>query len=138
MEKKSKKEPKYRRQKGEQGDRAFVELSGQRIYVGSYGSPESREKYHRQLAEWSANGRELPALCRGRTSTCWNNEPLHGTLGPAHQLMNNPGQGRPGWTFKAGEPDLRTVDAAANAIWALGHDTSLAEIVLVCGTKNPR
>jgi len=57
---KPKKEPKYRRQKGKHEDRAFVELSGQRIYLGQYGSPESREKYHRQLAEWNASGRELP------------------------------------------------------------------------------
>lgn len=56
-------QPEYRRQppaKGKQGARAFVWLNGQRCYLGEYGSPESYEKYHRLLAEWSANGRHLP------------------------------------------------------------------------------
>lgn len=33
---------------------AFVELGGRRIYLGKYGSPESKEKYHRILAERAA------------------------------------------------------------------------------------
>jgi integrase len=44
---------KYRRQKSGLADRAFVELDGQRHYLGRYGTPESRQRYLRLLAEWS-------------------------------------------------------------------------------------
>ena len=50
--------PKYRRQKSQTSDRAFVDLNGVRHYLGAYDSAESREKYHRLLAEWSANGQQ--------------------------------------------------------------------------------
>ncbi len=38
----------------------YVELDGQRKYLGRYELPETREKYHRLIAEWEANGRSLP------------------------------------------------------------------------------
>ena len=48
--------PKYRRQKRQNcADAAFVQLDGQRVYLGRYGSPESREAYRRTVAEWAAN-----------------------------------------------------------------------------------
>jgi len=43
--------PKYRKQKGRSHDRAFVDLSGQRIYLGEYDSPESKQEYHRVVIE---------------------------------------------------------------------------------------
>lgn len=45
--------PKYRRQrrKGSGRDRAFVQLDGERVYLGEYGTAESQEQYHRLLAE---------------------------------------------------------------------------------------
>ena len=46
--------PKYRRQKREGGDRAFVLLNGQRIYLGDYDSPESKQNYQRVLAQFNA------------------------------------------------------------------------------------
>ena len=54
-------DPKYRRLKRKRGwsDLAFVELSGRRVYLGEYGTSESRKRYHRLLAEWDANGRRL-------------------------------------------------------------------------------
>lgn len=52
--------PKYRRQKGKHGDRAFVELGGARCYLGAYGTPESRVAYGRAIAEWVANDGTLP------------------------------------------------------------------------------
>lgn len=54
------KDPTYRRLK-EKGrpDRAFVELNGRRIYLGKYGTEESKRKFFRVLAEWTANGRQL-------------------------------------------------------------------------------
>ena len=58
---KSDQTPKYRKQKTKTGDRAFVELGARRHYLGSFGSPESRQAFHRLLAEWSANGGSLPA-----------------------------------------------------------------------------
>lgn len=51
--------PKYRRQKSKPYDRAFVELNGQRIYLGRWDSPKSKEQYERLMADWLANGRQL-------------------------------------------------------------------------------
>ena len=39
---------------------ALVELNGRRIYLGKYGLPETEQRYHRTVAEWLANGRQLP------------------------------------------------------------------------------
>jgi integrase len=50
--------PKYCRHRG--SGQAVVALSGQDIYVGQYGSPASRAKYDRLIAEWIAAGRRLP------------------------------------------------------------------------------
>ncbi|MFP6583501.1 MAG: hypothetical protein VCD00_13240, partial [Candidatus Hydrogenedentota bacterium] len=49
--------PSYRRHKG--SGNAFVELGGKRIYLGRYDTPESRERYYRELAQWEANGHKL-------------------------------------------------------------------------------
>ncbi len=56
----SPKVPKYRRQSGTQGDRAFVVLNGHRHYLGLYDSTESRREYHRLVAEFLAGGGRLP------------------------------------------------------------------------------
>jgi integrase len=51
--------PTYRCQKQHNGTlRAFVELEGQRHYLGLYDDPASEQKYHRLIAEWLANGRQ--------------------------------------------------------------------------------
>ena len=53
--------PSYRRQVRADGtDLALVEIDGRRHYLGPYGTPESREKYHRLIAEWEASGRAAP------------------------------------------------------------------------------
>lgn len=39
----------------------FVEIDRRWVYLGSFGSPETTERYHRLMAEWVANGRRLPA-----------------------------------------------------------------------------
>ncbi len=46
--------------------RAFVLLNGSMRYVGKYGTSESKERYHKLLAEWVANGRKpvLPESVR--------------------------------------------------------------------------
>ena len=49
--------PKLRRHSSGQG---FVELNGRRIYLGPYGHPETRQLYHRSVAEWEASGRQAP------------------------------------------------------------------------------
>ena len=57
--------PSYRQRKG--SDHAIVTLTDavtkQRrdYWLGPHGSPESRERYHRLIAEWEAAGRRLPA-----------------------------------------------------------------------------
>jgi hypothetical protein len=40
-----------------QSGRAYVRLNRQQIMLGTFGSRESREAYHRVVAEWEANGR---------------------------------------------------------------------------------
>ncbi len=42
--------PKYRLHKG--SGQALVQINGERIYLGKYGSAESKEKYQRIIAEW--------------------------------------------------------------------------------------
>ena len=52
--------PKYRCQSSASGERAFDELGGHRYYLGKFGSTESKQEYHRLLAEWTANHQALP------------------------------------------------------------------------------
>jgi len=47
--------PSYRLHK--QSGQALVTLNGKDHLHGAHGSPESREKYGRLIAEWEANGR---------------------------------------------------------------------------------
>lgn len=80
----SKSVPAYRRQPSKTGsDRAFVSLGVaehplddgrqhrvmQRFYLGTWDSPESREKYHRLLAEYAANGNVMPTSSEGEPLT---------------------------------------------------------------------
>lgn len=51
--------PKYRLHKA--SGQALVQIAGHRTYLGKYGSPESREKYRRLVAEWLATGPAPPA-----------------------------------------------------------------------------
>jgi site-specific recombinase XerD len=52
--------PKYRRQPATIGtDLAFIEVRGQRVYLGAHGSKESRDKYKTLLAEIENNGGRL-------------------------------------------------------------------------------
>ena len=37
----------------------YVYLNSQNVYLGRYDLPETREKYHRLLAEWHRNGGKL-------------------------------------------------------------------------------
>ena len=47
--------PKYRLHKG--SGQALVQINGERIYLGKHGSEESKEKYHRLVAEFLASGK---------------------------------------------------------------------------------
>ena len=59
--KQSSRTPKYRKQKRPNcADQAFVAIDGCRHYLGVYGSQESRQTYHRLIAEWMANGGRMP------------------------------------------------------------------------------
>lgn len=40
-------------------NRGFVELNGQRIYLGAWGDPETQDAYERTISEWLSN-RKLP------------------------------------------------------------------------------
>lgn len=48
----------HRHRDRKRGDRAFVLIAGKRIYLGAWNSPESREAYEREVAQWLANGRK--------------------------------------------------------------------------------
>jgi integrase len=48
--------PKYRLHKG--SGQALVQINRDRIYLGTYGSEESKEKYERLVSEWLSNGRQ--------------------------------------------------------------------------------
>ncbi len=48
--------PKYRLHKG--SGQALVQINAQRIYLGKYGSDESKEKFQRLVAEWLVSVRE--------------------------------------------------------------------------------
>ena len=50
----------YRRQKTSSGDKAFVEIKGQRIYLGTWNTPASRREYHRIMAEVEASDGQTP------------------------------------------------------------------------------
>ncbi|MFA6135248.1 MAG: site-specific integrase [Phycisphaerae bacterium] len=54
---KSDRVPKLRRHKPT--GQGYVVLSGRTFYLGRHNSPEALQKYHRVLAEWMANGRQL-------------------------------------------------------------------------------
>ena len=54
--------PKYRLHKG--SGQALVQINGERIYLGKYGSEESKEKYKRLVAEYLSSGQNRnPQRC---------------------------------------------------------------------------
>jgi integrase len=60
--------PNYRLHKAT--GQAFVELGGRRFYLGKHGSKASREEYERRLAEYLANGRQLPPSLTKTVISC--------------------------------------------------------------------
>ena len=60
--------PNYRLHKAT--GQAFVELGGRRVYLGKHGSKASREEYERRIAEYLANGRQLPPTMTRTWATC--------------------------------------------------------------------
>lgn len=55
----SKRLPKYRRHKP--SGQAVVTLGGHDHYLGKWQTPESKQEYDRLIAEWFANGRQMPS-----------------------------------------------------------------------------
>jgi hypothetical protein len=55
--------PFYRRHKA--SGQAVVTLDERDLYLGRYGTPESRAEYDRLIAEWLGNGRRLAASGAG-------------------------------------------------------------------------
>ena len=51
--------PKYRLHKG--SSQALVQINGERIYLGKYGTGASKEKYRRLVAEFLAGGQKPKA-----------------------------------------------------------------------------
>ena len=59
--------PKYRLHKAR--GLAVVTLNGQDLYLGQHDSKESRLEYERVVAEWLANGRQLPHRSQAHSAT---------------------------------------------------------------------
>lgn len=64
--------PSYRHHKP--SDQAVVTLDGRDVYLGRYGTPQSRAEFDRLLAEWLSNGRRLPAPASAHGSDLSVNE----------------------------------------------------------------
>ena len=71
--------PKYRRHKA--SGQALVEIRGKRIYLGKFGSPQSKEKYRQIIAEFMSPSQEP---CRHTSGA--NGSSLLGDL----QRLTNP------------------------------------------------
>ena len=61
MLRKTRRTPSYYRLHKPSGQ-ARVIINGEHVYLGKFDSPESREKYHRLVAEWLASGNTNPSL----------------------------------------------------------------------------
>ncbi len=61
--------PKYRLHKPT--GRGVVRLNGRNIYLGTHGTPESKERYRQVIAEWLANNRQLALRREQAESTNW-------------------------------------------------------------------
>jgi hypothetical protein len=59
--------PLYRHHKP--SHQAVVTLNGRDVYLGRYGSPESRAEFDRLLAEWLSNGHRLSSPAAGSDIT---------------------------------------------------------------------
>jgi len=70
--------PKYRLRKG--SGQALVQVNGERIYLGKYGTQESKQRYRRIVSEWLASGRKPtpptiePCIASARRAT--NGSPI--------------------------------------------------------------
>ena len=59
--------PSYRLHKP--SGQAVLTLNGEDIYLGPYGSKQSRREYDRHIAEWLTRGRQLPGVDASRRVT---------------------------------------------------------------------
>ena len=62
--------PKYRLHKS--SGQALVQINGQRIYLGKYGTDESEEKYRKLIAEWLVTSEAPPRKSTGSTVSSIN------------------------------------------------------------------
>ncbi len=70
--------PSYRLHKS--AGQAVVTLCCRDLYLGKYGTRESRAEYDRTVAEWLANGRTLPRPISGKPADVTSNELLDAFL----------------------------------------------------------
>jgi integrase len=71
---------------------AVVTLDGRDLYLGRYGSPQSRAEYDRLVAEWLTNGRRLHVTTAGGGSDLTINEMLLAYLGHADSYYTKYGR----------------------------------------------
>lgn len=85
--------PKYRKHKNSgQAVVTLTDAQGYRrdVYLGPFGSAESKAEYERVLAEWLANGRKLPGKSGPATSLTVNELINPGFLGPCRAVLQKP------------------------------------------------
>ena len=51
--------------------RGVVRLNGRDIYLGTHGTPESKERYRQVIAEWLSNNRQLAVRREQAEATNW-------------------------------------------------------------------
>lgn len=64
---------------------AVVRLNGRDVYLGRHGTPESRERYERAIAEWLERGRRLPRRQAGHRQVVGE-----GSVGVAFDVFDDP------------------------------------------------
>ena len=79
--------PNYRLHKAT--GQGFVELGGRRFYLGKHGSKASREEYERRVAEYLANGRQLPPT-KTKTGISCQELAIHFLEWAEEYFMNQP------------------------------------------------
>jgi site-specific recombinase XerD len=98
MQRRRKKYPSYRLHKPT--NLAVVTLSGEDIYLGKYGTRESRDAYDREIAEWLARGR-APRKSNPRKSAPRAPDPSPGRAVPAGKPAPPPPPASTGLKIKA-------------------------------------
>lgn len=98
---------------------AVVRLNGRDVYLGKYGSSESRAAYQRVIAEWLSNGKQLPGRSR---------EPVPANSFAVNELILAFVEHAKRYYVKNGEPtgELENIKDALKPVTLLYGDTPVS------------